>query len=529
MSLPRGSGDGGEKRRSGSSSMRNLLDAVLSPQAPPKRSAKRDADPLKGWMDGIILPARQSADAARPAPAQLASQLPSSTSAAEKERPASAAFQSLSEMLELGTPRPGAAEPPARPPPSRPHSKNAAAWQQPKQQSALSPRSPASESGFSGQDEQRPGSSLLGAAPQKRDRPDETTPVQPWAVYSPINEQDQTADLSPKPLLSLSHRHSGRESSTDEGSNSQQTGWVGDEQSPTYRPASQGEQDDAMRKEVKAMRRRINELEEEVAAAHFAAGQGLNAVTRRGELKVRNLSLRHLPRMDMFGKCDPVVELNIGKQRRRTRRRAGCLDASFEDEVLSFRFPCPDSELSMGLTCQVWDTNRTQGDKLIGTALVDLLSVANGPTGNYTHRIKTTLSKHSQTDGSKIVGHDSQDTEVFMEISWESSLGDDEGLQAVLKRASEASRHISALNMVIEQSESQMTYLQQSDAEKSTKIAQWQAKALDAEQRATQSDEALQLCTKKLVALTAAAESAIEVNAQGEHQVRHQLRARGPR
>jgi hypothetical protein len=116
-----------------------------------------------------------------------------------------------------------------------------------------------------------------------------------------------------------------------------------------------------------------------------------------------------------------------------------------------------------------------------------------------------------------------------MEVSWESSLGDDEGLQAVLKRASEASRHISALNMVIAQTESQMNYLQTSDAEKSSKIAQlqhalqqegeWRAKALDAKQRAAQSEEALQLCNKKLEALTAAAESALEVNAHGEYQV----------
>ena len=517
MSSQRSSADGGGKRLSGGNGMRNLLDSLLSPkgrEGPEAKLAKRDADPLKGWMEGLM-PGRHSAGAGKPAPAQLASRL--TGSAAPEQRPASVAFRSLSEMLE--TPRPGSAaqgpaDLPARPLPCRPHSKDAAARQQPEQQAALSPTSPEDESQVSEQVEQHPRG--------------DATPLQPWAVYSPINEQEQTGELSPKPLLRMSHRHATREGSSD-GSQGQQIHWVGDEYSPKYRPNSQGEKDDAMEKQVKAMRRRINELEEEIAAAHFAAGHGLNTVTRRGELKVRNLSLRHLPRVDMFGKCDPVVELNIGKQRRRTRKRAGCLDASFEDEVLSFRFPCPDSELSMGLTCQVWDTNRSQGNKIIGKAHLELISVANGPTGNYTHRIKTTLSRDGHADGNRVVGHDLQDTEVFMEVSWESSLGDDEGLQAVLKRASEASRHISALNMVIAQTESQMNYLQTSDAEKSSKIAQlehalqqegeWRAKALDAKQRAAQSEEALQLCNKKLEALTAAAESALEVNAHGEYQV----------
>jgi hypothetical protein len=497
MSWKRSIEEGGGKGMSGGIGMRNLLDSLLSPKGREEPEAKRDADPLKGWMEGLMK-GRQSVGAEKTENAKLASRI--TCSAALEHRPASVAFRSLSEMLE--TPRPGsAAQAPAdltkRTQPCRPHNKDAEARQRPEQQAALSPRSPEDESQIS-------------------------------AVYSPINEQEQTGELSPKPLLSMSHRHATREGSSD-GSQGQQIHWVGDEYSPKYRPNSQGEKDDAMEKQVKAMRRRINELEEEIAAAHFAAGHGLNTVTRRGELKVRNLSLRHLPRVDMFGKCDPVVELNIGKQRRRTRKRAGCLDASFEDEVLSFRFPCPDSELSMGLTCQVWDTNRSQGNKIIGKAHLELISVANGPTGNYTHRIKTTLSRDGHADGNRVVGHDLQDTEVFMEVSWESSLGDDEGLQAVLKRASEASRHISALNMVIAQTESQMNYLQTSDAEKSSKIAQlehalqqegeWRAKALDAKQRAAQSEEALQLCNKKLEALTAAAESALEVNAHGEYQV----------
>ena len=446
--------------------------------------------------------------------AALASQLPRDVTVASQrdgtavpdgrqQRPASQALEFLSDMLDLGTPRPPDTHVANKSELSRPTVVIESEDSTSKTKSLSKP----TKHHVHGMPESQSDSTthLTGNT---------QAPMVPWCVYSPVLSPDSPA----KPPLDMSHRSVGYVANSKDRS----LLWAIDECPSASKPAAQGglgngstapyhpalEKDlIAKDKQIKKLRDRISDLEQELAAAHFAVGQDSGTATRCGVLTVKKLSLWHLPP----GKSDPVIEISIGKQKKRTNVVHGCLDTcSFEDDVLLFQFPCFDSTLDSGAFCQVLSTDQNQRERVIGCCLLDLSSVANCP-GTDSQDVRSHLCKE-ECEGAKAIGNDSQESEVQMEVCWQSSLGDDEALHEVLKNASRASSHIMALEQVIEQSEVQVMNLQQIEKELSAERDCLQ-ELLRAER------QALQLCTKKL----AAAEAALETDAGASDSVVHVL------
>jgi hypothetical protein len=165
-----------------------------------------------------------------------------------------------------------------------------------------------------------------------------------------------------------------------------------------------------------------------------------------GTLSVKVKGLRHLPTMDTFGKCDPLVKINVcGKKTGSTKAIKNVYDADFSSEGPFVLAVNESSDFSGGVVAHVYDWNLT-GQKLIGQAslsqqeLKELASLWHGdevkqvftktltktdakgaPLGNGTHFTCFTGKKVQILMLEKLAavkGHDKEKTEIDLEITW---------------------------------------------------------------------------------------------------------------
>jgi hypothetical protein len=160
----------------------------------------------------------------------------------------------------------------------------------------------------------------------------------------------------------------------------------------------------------------------------------LEAMTRRqqptklesGTLAVTVKGLRHLPKMDTFGKCDPMVQLNLcGKKTSKTKTIKNVYDADFSSEGPFVLTVNESSHFSGGVVAHVYDWNLT-GQKLIGQASIsqqELKELATTWQGDsevkkvYTKTLTRTNSKGAPL-GEAVKGHNKEPTAIDLEITW---------------------------------------------------------------------------------------------------------------
>ena len=145
-----------------------------------------------------------------------------------------------------------------------------------------------------------------------------------------------------------------------------------------------------------------------------------------GELSVKVLQVTSLPKMDVWGKCDPLVELTLdnlsGANAWTTSHRSNTYNADFSDEG-PYVFHTHDNscEFQGGLTVRVFDWNRTQARQLVGEAKVledELLQLA-GSSGLDSDDIVTLeVAKPVCMGGTPRVGHDKAVTQIWLRLGW---------------------------------------------------------------------------------------------------------------
>jgi len=117
------------------------------------------------------------------------------------------------------------------------------------------------------------------------------------------------------------------------------------------------------------------------------------------------LSANHLPKMDMMGKCDPKVQIEIDGQVECTDTKPNCYDALFSEPP--FNFPTSGSASIVEVT--VFDHNTVSGNKKVGSCVIDLSQAdKNGNLGGEFNVLKE--------DGSPVLGHSKQPCTVSLSI-----------------------------------------------------------------------------------------------------------------
>ena len=145
-----------------------------------------------------------------------------------------------------------------------------------------------------------------------------------------------------------------------------------------------------------------------------------------GELSVKVLQVTSLPKMDMWGKCDPLVELTLdslaGANAWTTSHRSNTYNADFSNEG-PYVFHTHDNscEFQGGLTARVFDWNRTQARQLVGEAKVledELLQLAGSSGLDPDDIVTLEVAKPVCMGGSPRVGHDKAVTQIWLRLEW---------------------------------------------------------------------------------------------------------------
>jgi hypothetical protein len=144
-----------------------------------------------------------------------------------------------------------------------------------------------------------------------------------------------------------------------------------------------------------------------------------------GDLSVRVRWVRHLPKVDTFGKCDPMVRLDLCE---RTTCTTHAIKSTFEADFSSqgpFLVAVDDyADFSPGVVAHVYDWNRTQRSQLLGHAAVTQQELTELASTWQRDQVKKVFRKNlTRTDAAgkalgECVGHDKLLTEIELEISW---------------------------------------------------------------------------------------------------------------
>ena len=131
---------------------------------------------------------------------------------------------------------------------------------------------------------------------------------------------------------------------------------------------------------------------------------------------VRVNSVNNLPKMDMMGKCDPLVQVEIDGETKTTDKQDNCYDAVYAEPAFHF----PESGSSSIVEVAVFDANTIKGNQLVGSCLVDVSSADD--KGNL-HGDFNVLDK----DGSAVIGHSKKPCTVSLSVRANSLPDEDSG------------------------------------------------------------------------------------------------------
>ncbi len=126
------------------------------------------------------------------------------------------------------------------------------------------------------------------------------------------------------------------------------------------------------------------------------------------QIRVTVRNIRHLPKMDVMGKCDPYVMLSLGSQKQQqTSIQKNTYDPTYDEE---FAFTVDDGNSDI-LTLDLMDWDRLTDHDYIGTVQIDLNDViaSFGDVGDCVER--TCLVKNLRdSSGGVVTGHDGAHT-----------------------------------------------------------------------------------------------------------------------
>jgi Ca2+-dependent lipid-binding protein len=161
--------------------------------------------------------------------------------------------------------------------------------------------------------------------------------------------------------------------------------------------------------ELEAMQKEMQELERqklEKDAAVLAAKEKL-VIKPPLKIKVHIKSLRHLPKMDMMGKCDGYVVVECGKRKQQTNKVKNNFDPDFNE---TFEFEVSKSSQSLSITVMDWESSGK--DELVGRAQIPVGKLM---AGTVDHEL--TLIGEKNQDA--LIGNDKQKTTVLFSLTAE--------------------------------------------------------------------------------------------------------------
>jgi hypothetical protein len=135
------------------------------------------------------------------------------------------------------------------------------------------------------------------------------------------------------------------------------------------------------------------------------------------QLRVKVRNIRHLPKMDAMGKCDPYVVLTFGSQKHQTAVKNSVYDPDYDEE---FSFILDKDQISDPLTLDLMDWDRLTEHDYIGSVQIDLndviRSLGEGTEGAPVDRVSSVTNMRDSTH-SAVKGHDGTQTKISLSFS----------------------------------------------------------------------------------------------------------------
>lgn len=155
------------------------------------------------------------------------------------------------------------------------------------------------------------------------------------------------------------------------------------------------------------------------AEASKDASQG-SALSASGPgVWVKVNSANNLPKMDIMGKCDPLVQIEVDGQTQKTDKKSSCFDAEYAEPP--FHFPTSGSSSILDVT--VFDYNTASGNQKVGSCSVDLsMADKNGQLTSEFNILKE--------DGSPVIGNSKQPCTVSLAIKCNPLPDEEDGVES---------------------------------------------------------------------------------------------------
>lgn len=134
-------------------------------------------------------------------------------------------------------------------------------------------------------------------------------------------------------------------------------------------------------------------------------------------LRVVIKNVRHLPKMDVLGTCDPYVVLSFGNQKYQTSTKYNTYNPDYEEEFL---FNVDDTNATEILTIDLIDWDRLTEHDYIGSVQLDLSSIISS-LGDAGDSLEKTCHLRNLRDSSAtaVKGNDGSPTTLTLSFSSE--------------------------------------------------------------------------------------------------------------
>ena len=128
------------------------------------------------------------------------------------------------------------------------------------------------------------------------------------------------------------------------------------------------------------------------------------------QLRVCIRNARHLPKMDLMGKCDPYILLSLGNQKQQSSIKYNTYDPDYDEE---FNFAIADTTSSEPLTLDLMDWDRFTEHDYIGSLQIDINSIL-ASLSDAGDSIERTFDVKNlrDSDMGAVTGHDGAHTQI---------------------------------------------------------------------------------------------------------------------
>ena len=166
---------------------------------------------------------------------------------------------------------------------------------------------------------------------------------------------------------------------------------------------------EALQKEMEELERQKKEKEAAVGEAEAAIEDAKDTLRVKPpfKIKVNVKGLRHLPKMDTFGKCDGYVIVQCGDQKQQTNKVKSNYDPDFDE---TFEFNVTKSSQSLSIKVMDWESSGK--DEEVGS---NQIQVGKLMAGTADHELTLIGTKNQDV----VIGADKQKTAVLFSVTAE--------------------------------------------------------------------------------------------------------------